>query len=232
MSKRRFAFLTVGILGVFVAMFLFIAGTNSTAKPLSIEEKFASVGFEKVTKEEQMGDYTFDKAHSSINFRIKHMGLIEVPGNFRNFKGTINLDGKKLRDSKVEFSAMMTSVDTGIKARDNHLRSKDFFEVAKYPEMTFKSKKVKKKGKTYRVTGDFTMKGVTKEITIPMRMYGPIKDGRGTIRMGAAGSTVINRRAFNVNYGGNLPNGTPTLADNVMVDLQIEAVKKKEKAAK
>lgn len=229
MSKKRITFLSVGILTFFAAFFVFNIGTNSNASSLNIEEKFTKLSYEKVSDEEQMGEYSFDKAHSSINFRIKHMGLVDVPGNFRDFQGTVNLDGKKLRDSSVEFSAQMKSVDTGVNARDNHLRSKDFFEVETFPEMTFKSKKVKKKGKRYMVTGDFTMKGVTKELTIPMQMYGPVKDERGTIRMGVTGQTVINRRQFNVNYGSNLPNGTAMLSDNVVVDLQIESVKKKEK---
>jgi len=224
MKKKRSVFTSIGILGVFVVLFF---GAGSTANNLTIEEKFTEVGLDKVAKEEQMGEYSFDKAHSSIGFKIRHMGLVDVPGYFREFKGAINLHGKKLRDSSVEFSAMMKSVDTGIKGRDNHLRSKDFFEVTQYPEMTFKSKKVKKKGKTYRVTGDLTMKGVTKEITIPMRIYGPIKDRRGRIKMGVVGQTVINRRDFNITYGGKLPNGTPTLSDSVVVDLQIESAKKK-----
>lgn len=228
MNKKNFTILSVGFLAIFTLIFLFSAN-GSTAKSLSIAEKYNKSGFEKVSEDEQLGEYSFDKAHSSINFRIKHMGLVDVPGNFREFEGKVNLDGKKLRDSSVEFTAMMKSVDTGINARDNHLRSKDFFDVITYPEMTFKSKEVKKKGKTYLVTGDFTMKGVTKEITIPMQMYGPIKDGRDTIRMGVTGRTVINRRDFNVDYGTNLPNGTPMLSDAVIVDLQIESVKGKVK---
>lgn len=225
MSKKRFVFLTAALAVCAAAVFAF--GTGSTARSLSIAEKYAAFAGSEVTTEEQMGDYTFDKAHSSIGFRIRHMGLVDVPGHFREFDGSINLDGKKLRDSSVEFTAKVKSVDTGINARDNHLRSKDFFEVDTYPDMTFKSKKVKKKGKTYRVTGDLTIKGVTREVTLPMRVYGPIKDTRGSIRMGVTGQTVINRRDFNVTYGSNLPNGTPTLSDLVVVDLQIESVKKK-----
>ncbi len=231
MSKKRLVFLAVGTL--FFSAFLFLStGTSSTAGSLNIEEKFTSLPGEKISEEEQLGDYSFDKAHSSINFRIRHMGLVDVPGHFRDFDGKINLDGKKLRDSSVEFTAKMKSVDTGINARDNHLRSKDFFEIETYPEMTFKSKEIKKKGKTYRVKGDLTMKGVTKEITLAMRLYGPIKDGQETIRMGVTGQTVINRRDFNVTYGSNLPNGTAVLSDAVVVDLQIEAFKKKEKEEK
>ena len=206
-------------------------GWKATAKNPTVGERFSSIGASaKISKEEQMGQYRFDKAHSSSNFKVTHMGLVSVPGHFRSFEGEVDFDATKIKNSTVEFSAEMKSVDTGINRRDNHLRSKDFFEVKTYPQMTFKSTKIKKKGKRYVVTGDFTMKGVTKEIDIPMRLYGPIKDNRDSIRMGAVGSTAINRRDFNVNYGGNLPNGTAVLSDTVVVDLQIESVKMKPKA--
>jgi polyisoprenoid-binding protein YceI len=227
MSKQRFVFLTAAFSIIFTALFLSGIGSETTARSLSIAEKFTAFDGEEVSEEEQMGDYSFDKAHSSINFKIRHMGLVDVPGHFREFDGAIRLDGKNLKDSSVEFTAQMKSVDTGINARDNHLRNKDFFEVDTYPEMTFKSKEIKKKGKTYRVKGDLTIKGVTREVTIPMRMYGPIKDGQDVIRMGITGETAINRRDFNVTYGGILPDGTPTLSDTVTVDLQIESFKKK-----
>jgi polyisoprenoid-binding protein YceI len=217
---------------MFVGLITLGYGWNVTAKLPTIGEKFESPAYStKITKEEQMGVYSFDKAHSSINFKVRHLGLVDVPGHFRSFTGTLDFDAKKIKNSTVEFSADMTSVDTGVKGRDNHLRSKDFFEVKTYPKMTFKSTKIKKKGKRYMVTGDFTMKGVTKEIMIPMRLYGPIKDNRDSIRMGVVGSTAINRRDFNVNYGGNLPDGTAVLSDTVVVDLQIESVKMKPKAA-
>ncbi len=233
MNKRRFLFSIFGVFALFVLVAVFSFSGNSNASSMTVEERIEAYAVKtKLSKEEQMGDYQFDKAHSTIGFKIRHMGLVDVPGAFRKFDGVINFDAKKAKNSKVEFTAEMKSVDTGINARDNHLRSKDFFEVQKYPEMSFKSTKVKKKGKRYIVTGDLTMKGVTKQVRIPMRMYGPIKDGRGTIRMGVTGQTVINRRAFNVNYGSNLPNGTPMLSDNVVVDLQIESVKKKPKQAK
>ncbi len=229
MNKKRFAFLSVGVVGIFAVLMLFI-GTNSTARSLSIEEKFTSFAGEKLSAEDMLGEYSFDKNHSSINFKVRHMGLVDVPGHFRDFTGTINLAGKKMVDSTVEFTAQATSVDTGVTPRDNHLRSKDFFEVETHPTMTFKSKKIKKKGKNYMVTGDFTLKGVTKEITIPMQVYGPSNVGNDNIKMGVTGQTTINRRDYNVTYGSNLPNGTPVLSDMIAIDLQIEAAKKKEKA--
>lgn len=213
---------------------LVLAGTffvSSAHKP-TLEERFAGFGpADKLSKEEQTGDYAFDKAHSFIGFRVRHMGLVDVPGSFTDFQGDVDFNADDIRKSSVAFTAQMKSVDTRVNARDNHLRSKDFFEVDKYPEMTFKSTAVKKKGRQYVLTGNLTMKGVTKEVTIPFRIYGPMKDERGTIRMGITGTTTINRREFNVNYGGNLPDGTPTLSDRIVVEIQAESVKKKEATA-
>lgn len=208
--------------------FFFVS--NATSPTMAERFQAFSAG-DPPSKEEQMGEYSFDKAHSYIGFKIKHMGLVDVPGGFTDFTGDINFDSKDVEKSKVEFAVQMKSVNTRVDARDNHLRSKDFFEVETYPEMKFKSTKIEKQGGRYFVTGDLTMKDVTKEITIPVTIYGPIKDQRGTVRMGIVGSTGINRREFNVNYGGDLPDGTPVLADTVIVDVQIESVKKKAEGA-
>jgi polyisoprenoid-binding protein YceI len=172
----------------------------------------------------ESGVYSFDKAHSFIGFKVKHMGLIDVPGYFRDFTGEVTYDAKDVSKSTVNFKAMMTSVDTGVAARDKHLRTADFFEVEKYPEMTFKSTKVEKKGKGWVVTGDLTMKGVTKSVAIPFTIPGWLPGERG-LKMGIAGETTINRRDFGVNYGNNLPSGIAALSDEVKVELQIEAQK-------
>jgi polyisoprenoid-binding protein YceI len=221
--------------GVLAALALFaLAGFQfvSSARTPNLAERFESFAASdsSVPREEQAGVYSFDKAHSYIGFRVRHMGLVDVPGSFTDFNGDVDFDPGKIQNSKVEFTAQMKSVDTRVNARDNHLRSKDFFEVETYPEMTFKSTEVKKKGKRYFLIGDLTMKGVTKQVTIPFKLYGPMKDERGTVRMGISGSANINRRQFNVNYGGNLPDGTAVLSDNIVVELQLESVKKKEEA--
>ena len=219
---KRTVFLTIGFLALALVAFV----SASRIQPVNA---FTAENFDadtKLSKAEQAGEYNFDKAHSFIGFRIKHMGLIEVPGYFRDFTGVVNYDAQNVTNSTVNFTAKTTSVDTGVAPRDNHLRTKDFFEVETYPEMTFKSTKVEKKGKNFIVTGDLTMKGVTKQISLPFQMAGFSTDARGGIKMGVTAETVINRRDFGVNYGGNLPNGTPTLADQVTVTLQIEAAKK------
>lgn len=211
-------FLIIG----FLAIFGFVAFTTDAHRP-TVTEKFAA---DSKTKTEGMsGVYNFDKAHSSIGFRIKHMGLAEVPGFFRDFTGTINYDAKDVSKSSVNFTAKMESVDTGVAGRDKHLRSADFFEVEKFPEMTFKSTKIEKKGKQWMVSGDLTMKGVTKKVSFPFDVAGFL-EAKGGMKMGAMAETSINRRDFNVTWGGNLPNGTAILSDDVKVNLQVEAAMK------
>lgn len=211
-----------------LSAFAYLWGSGADAGRPSIEERFAAGGAAQ-TKGES-GTYNFDKAHTFIGFRIKHMGLIEVPGYFRDFTGTVNFNADDPAKSSVEFTAQMTSVDTGVKGRDDHLRTADFFEVEKFPTMTFKSTKVEKKGAGWIVTGDFTMKGVTKQVAIPFNITGFIPASqRAGMRMGITGETTINRRDYGVTYGNNLP-GTniPSIGDEVKVVLQIEALQPKE----
>jgi polyisoprenoid-binding protein YceI len=198
-------------------------GFEANARVMTFEENFFARSVEVASQTEDMsGKYGFDKAHSAVGFRVKHMGLVDVPGYFRDFAGTINLNHKDVAKSTVEFTAQMKSVDTGNGGRDNHLRTADFFEVEKFPEMKFTSTKVEKKKKQWLVTGDLTMKGVTKTVTIPFTLVGFAKDARGNTKMGVTAETSINRRDFGVNYGSNLPSGVPVLSDNIAVVLQIE----------
>ena len=177
------------------------------------------------------GNYDFDRAHSFIGFKARHMGLIEVPGFFRDFTGTVKFDSKDITKSTVEFTAKVTSVDTGVAGRDNHLRSADFFEVAKFPDLTFKSTKVEKKGKSWMLTGDLTLKGVTKSVSFPFDIVGWLPaDQRNGGRMGIAAETTINRKDYGVNYDSKLPSGVSSVSDDIKVVLQIEAVKKKDPA--
>lgn len=217
---KRSIFITAVVL---FAVFLMSNGSSN-----AVEQRFAErfVVNGSANSEGESGTYNFDRAHSAIGFRVKHMGLVEVPGYFRDFTGTVVYDAKDVSKSTVTFTAKMTSVNTGNDGRDNHLRTADFFEVEKFPEMTFNSTKVVKSGTGLSVTGDLTMKGVTKTVTFPVNVTGflPATQRSGP-RMGATAETTINRRDFGVNYGGNVA-GTdiPTLADNVKVWLQIEAV--------
>lgn len=210
---------TAFLVGFVMVAFIALSQTGTQAVNISLAERFAAAA-----PMGESGTYNFDKSHSAIGFKIMHQGLIEIPGYFRDFTGTVNYDAKDVSKSAVEFKAMAKSVDTGVVGRDNHLRNADFFEVEKFPEITFKSTKVEKKGKNWMLTGDFTMKGVTKSITFPFQLAGflPATE-RGGAKMGFTAETTINRRDYGVNYGSNMPNGVPQLADNVTIQIAIEA---------
>ncbi len=216
MKKVSFL-LILTLFGLFVFSNFATSAGNTT-----IVERFADADDKALQDADATGTYNFDKAHSTIGFRVKHFGLVEVPGYFRDFTGMITYDAKDMKKSSVSFTAKTTSVDTGVAPRDNHLRTADFFDVEKFPEMTFKSTKVEKKGKDWLVTGDFTMKGVTKQISFPFTVVGVKKDAKGGMKMGVTAETSINRRDFGVNYGTNLPDGTPAVSDNIAVVLQLE----------
>lgn len=196
---------------------------TASAENQSFAEKFSGSNIVNQAQDKN-GTYSFDKTHSFIGFQVKHYGLIDVPGYFRDFTGTVNYDETDPSKSSVEFSAKMTSVDTGVAKRDEHLRNADFFEVEKFPEMTFKSTKIAKNGNQWTMTGDFTMKGVTKSITVPFNVTGVIQQRNG-MKMGLTAETSINRRDFGVNY----PN--TAISDDIKVVLQIEANKAAPKPA-
>jgi polyisoprenoid-binding protein YceI len=220
--KTRFLYL-----GVMFAVFaLALVSFNTSGENLREKEFAAKFADTKLTAAETTGSYDVDPKHSYIGFRVMHMGLAEVPGAFRDFSGSINYDGKDVSKSSVNFTAKVTSVDTGVAPRDEHLRKAEFFEVEKYPDMTFKSTKVEKKGDKWEVTGDFTLKGVTKQITIPFMVNGMMKDPKGNVKMGISAQTTINRQDYGVKWGNKLPDGTLALSDMVKIDLQLEAGKK------
>jgi polyisoprenoid-binding protein YceI len=170
------------------------------------------------------GDYRMDAAHSVIGFSIRHNELALVSGRFKSFTGTIRYDDKDVTRSSVEFTAKVESIDTGVENRDKHLRTADFFEVEKYPDMTFKSTRVEKKGKSLVLHGDLTLKGVTTPVTLPFTLTGAIKDGRGNTRIGIAAQTKIDRRDVGITWGRPLAGGGFDLAHEVMIDLQLEAL--------
>jgi polyisoprenoid-binding protein YceI len=216
--KRVVLFAMLALTGALVLSVFY--SSNTSAENASFAERFAAA---KPDASGPAGTYNFDKAHTFISFKVKHMGMIEVPGFFRDFQGAVNYDPTDVSKSTVTFTAKATSIDTGVTARDNHLRSADFFEVEKYPEVTFKSTKIEKKGKVWMVTGDFTMKDVTKPVSFPFNVLGFVKGQNGSTRMGVSAETTINRQEYNVKYNSKLPDGTSTVDDNVKVVLQIEA---------
>lgn len=172
------------------------------------------------------GEYKIDGSHSVIGFSIRHFELALVRGRFKDFTGTIHYDDADVTKSSVEFTAKIESIDTGVPRRDEHLRSADFFDAAQHPDLTFKSTRIEPKGdKAYVLHGDFTMKGVTKPISIPFTLVGALKDNRGGFRIGIAAETKIDRRDYGITWGRTMPNGGLDVGHEVMIDLQLEAVK-------
>ena len=178
------------------------------------------------------GDYSLDQNHSVIGFTIRHNELTLVSGRFKSFTGSIHFDDKDVTKSSVDFKAKTESIDTGVEARDKHLRTADFFEVAKYPEMTFKSSRVERKGKDrYVLYGDLTIKDVTKPVGLPFTITGAIKDGRGNTRIGIAAQTTVDRRDFGITWGHALAGGGFDVGHDVTIDLHLEAIQSAPKPA-
>ena len=174
--------------------------------------------------------YTVDKGHSEASFQIRHM-VTKVRGRFTDFTGTIKAEPAKPETSSVEFTIKATSIDTDNENRDKDLRSPNFFDVAKYPDITFKSSKIVSKGQDkYDVTGALTMHGVSKEITLPVSYLGVGKDPWGGERAGFETSITLNRKDFGLVWNKALEAGGFLLGDDVNVSINIEA--KKEAAAK
>lgn len=171
--------------------------------------------------------YKLDVAHSNVEFKIRHL-VSQVTGRFGEFDATLQLDAADPTRSTVELTIKASSIDTREPKRDNHLRSPDFFDVQKFPEMTFKSTKiVKGSGNTYQVTGSFTMHGVTKEITIPVEFLGTAKDPWGNERAGFSATFPIDRKEYGVSWNKALDAGGFLLGDEVTATVNLEAVKEK-----
>ncbi len=170
--------------------------------------------------------FNVDPAHSTVSFKIRHF-VTKVEGQFKEFSGTITGDQKNPAGASVEFVIKAASIDTRTDKRDAHLRSADFFDVEKYPEITFKSTKiVSKGGDKYDVTGSFTMHGVTKEITLPVTFNGFAKDPWGNTRAGFSLATTLNRKDYGILWNKALDEGGFMLGDDVDITIEIEAVKK------
>jgi polyisoprenoid-binding protein YceI len=170
--------------------------------------------------------FVVDKYHSEATFTIRHL-ITRVSGKFNDVSGSISVDRSNPTLSSVEFTIKTASIDTGVAPRDNDLRGANFFEVDKYPEITFKSTTIKPSGKkdVYDVTGAFTMHGVTKTITIPVEFLGFAKDQQGKERVGFVAHTTLNRQDYGIKWNRALDNGGALLGDDVDITVNVDAVK-------
>jgi len=172
--------------------------------------------------------WSIDPDHSNVGFKVRHLMVSNVKGNFEKFSGTVDLNDKDITKSKVEVSIDTNSINTNVQKRDDHLRSADFFDVAKYPAMTFVSKKVAKAGKDkLKVTGDLTLHGVTRQVVLDVE--GPSKESKdpwGNIRKGATATTKINRKDFGLVWNTALETGGVAVGEEVTITLEIEMIRK------
>jgi polyisoprenoid-binding protein YceI len=175
--------------------------------------------------------YGIDKAHSEVLFTVKHL-VSQVTGRFQDFDGKIVIDRAKPEASTAEFTIQATSVNTAQAKRDEHLRTPDFFDVAKFPEITFKSSKVTSKAKdVFDVAGDLTIHGITKPVVLAVSFLGDIKDPMGNEKAGFTATTTINRKDFGVLWNKALDQGGFVLGDDVKITINLETAKQKQAAA-
>ena len=171
--------------------------------------------------------WNFDASHSSVRFAVEHMVVSEVEGKFTTFEGTVESSTEDFSDAKINFKIDVNSVDTDNQKRDGHLKNEDFFDTAKYPEMTFASTSVEKiKEGKYNLTGNLSLHGVTKEITLKMSYGGTVKDPWGNTRAGLKVTGSLNRTDFGLKYNSTLEAGGLMLGEEVELSCKMELVKK------
>lgn len=167
--------------------------------------------------------WQLDPAHSQIDFRVKHMMVSTVRGHFRDFTVQLSYDPANPEATKVVAELKAASIDTGVEARDNHLRSADFFDVEKHPVLRFESRKVENLGGgEVRVTGDLTIKDITREVVIKGEVAGPEKDPWGNTKLGVSGSVAINRKDFELTWNQVLESGGVMVADQIKIEIELQ----------
>jgi len=170
-------------------------------------------------------NFEADPSHASVGFKIGHLVISKVKGEFRDFTAKFVLDDEG-RLNQASSNIKVTSIDTGITKRDNHLRSADFFDVSKYPEIIFRSKSVRQSGGNNVLFGDLTIHGVTKEVELPFTIKGPVKGPQGETRIGFEASTVINRKDYGLTWNKTLEAGGVIVEEELELLIDLEAIKK------
>jgi polyisoprenoid-binding protein YceI len=178
---------------------------------------FAGAAFAQTT-------WSIDKAHSKVGFSVTHMAVSEVEGNFKDFDASVVSKAEDFNGAEVTFSAKTASIDTDNERRDGHLKSPDFFEAEKFPDLSFKGNLVKDGGK-YKLKGDLTLKGVTKPVEFDVTYGGSINTGRG-VKAGFKLLGQINRQDFGLAWANKLATGEMVVSDKVDIVCKIELDKK------
>ncbi|MGD8779758.1 MAG: YceI family protein [Ignavibacteria bacterium] len=172
-------------------------------------------------------EWQFDKSHSTIGFSVTHMVITDVEGKFADYSGIVITNGDNFESAKINFTAKVGSIDTENTDRDNHLKGADFFNAEKYPELTFVGKSMKKvSDNKYKLTGDMTIKGVTKEIKLGVQFNGTVKGPWGNTRAGFKISGELNRFDFGLEWSELLETGGLVVGKEVTLDINVELIKK------
>jgi len=172
--------------------------------------------------------WEIDPAHTTIQFSVRHMMVSNVHGQFGKFSGHVEGDETKPAEARIEATIQAASIDTANEKRDEHLRSPDFLDAAKFPTVTFKSKKIEKMGEAkWKVTGDLTLHGVTKEVVLDLSdVTAPIKDPMGNMRAGAEAKTTINRQDFGISFNKTLDGGGVMVGNEIAITIDVEVTRK------
>jgi len=176
-------------------------------------------------------NWNFDLVHSQIGFSVRHMMVSKTRGKFTKWNGTLEFDAARPENTKVAVEIDAASIDTNEPQRDAHLRSPDFFDVEKFPTLTFKSTKIERAGDDFRVTGDLTIHGVTKPVVLDAEFGGQVTDPYGNTRVGFAAKTAIDRKDYGLVWNMLLEAGGFAVADKIEITLEIEATQAKQQSA-
>jgi polyisoprenoid-binding protein YceI len=177
------------------------------------------------------GTYAIDASHSRIGFVARHAMVTKVRGSFNEFEGTGYFDADQPANSHLELVIKTASIDTRNADRDGHLRGNDFFDMDEYPKITFRSTSVEQTGHAeYRVTGDLTIKGITKPVSVDFDYTGAVVDPWGNQRIGLEGNTTINRKDWGVSWNAALEAGGVLVSEKVTLEFEVSAVRTDDKA--
>lgn len=185
-----------------------------------------STGFDAPTTaiDDISGHYTLDVSHSRLGFVARHAMVTKVRGQFGAFTGTATIDEATPSSSKVELSIDVASIETGSADRDGHLKSADFFDAETYPTITFRSTDVQRDGSGWAVTGDLTIKDVTKPVTVEFEHTGSARDPFGNLRVGFEGETTINRKDWGLTWNAALETGGVLVSEKIKLEFDVSAI--------
>ena len=175
--------------------------------------------------EDISGDYTLDPTHTRIGFSTRHAMVTTVRGQFSDFAGTAHVDAANPENSRVELVIQTGSIDTGVADRDAHLRSADFFDADQNKEITFVSTKVERGGDDWVITGDLTIKGVTKPVTVAFEPTGSARDPFGNLRIGFEGGSAINRKDWGLTWNAALETGGVLVSEKIKLEFDVSAIR-------